>query len=54
MATAPLTLRLEIDPTEEPISGRVSAPDGTSRPFRGWLELATVLEALLSAPAAPG
>lgn len=51
MATEPLlTLRLELEPRADPISGRLSADDGTTRPFHGWLELAAALEACLASP----
>ena len=52
MADQPLTLRLEIDPDGDPISGRISTSQGSSRPFRGWLELAAVLETFLTAQGA--
>jgi hypothetical protein len=44
---AHLTLAIEID--SDPISGSVSHGPGISRPFRGWIELAGVIEAARSA-----
>lgn len=36
---------IELDPASEPIVGRLSRPDGQLRPFRGWLELTSLIEA---------
>lgn len=36
---------IELDPASEPIAGRLSRPDGLTRPFRGWLELTSLIEA---------
>ncbi len=41
----PLLLSLELDSAADPISGQIVGADGTTRPFRGWLELAAALDA---------
>ena len=38
------SLRLELEPGSEPISGRLVAADGTLVEFTGWLELAAAIE----------
>jgi hypothetical protein len=43
MTTRPTTLTLTLD-LIDPIRGTVSAEDGSTRPFIGWLELAAALE----------
>lgn len=44
---APLrTAQLAIDPDSEPITGAVTSEDGARQAFKGWLELAAVLEEL--------
>lgn len=43
---APRPVRIEFDRTV-PLSGRVIGATGTGTPFAGWLELMTVLHALL-------
>jgi hypothetical protein len=40
------TVTVEVEPGSDPISGRISDEQGT-RPFTGWLELATALQAAL-------
>ena len=47
-------LRLAIDIGSEPISGWVSNGVGDSRPFEGWIELASVIEAARAAEVALG
>jgi hypothetical protein len=42
--------RLEIDPTSEPVSGRLTAGE-TSHEFVGWIGLAAALERMLAGPA---
>jgi hypothetical protein len=42
-------LMLAIDIESDPISGLVSNGSKISRPFRGWIELATVIEAARNA-----
>jgi hypothetical protein len=37
-------IAIELDTQIEPISGRVEAGDEQPRPFRGWTELAFLLE----------
>lgn len=43
MTTQPTTLTLHLDRID-PIRGTVSAEDGSSHAFMGWLELAAALE----------
>jgi hypothetical protein len=44
----PLSMRLELDPAAEPISGRIGGQDGTGAvSFRGWLELTAAIGSLL-------
>ena len=46
-------LKLAIDIDSDPISGSVSNGTGDSRAFKGWIELASVIEAARNAnPAA--
>jgi hypothetical protein len=40
---------LDLDPNSEPIRGSLSASDQDSRPFFGWLELASAVEAARAA-----
>jgi hypothetical protein len=42
----PICIRLTLELTcgDEPISGRLRHPDGTTRDFVGWLELAQMLD----------
>lgn len=42
-------LSIEVDVTAEPIEGWLRAEDGIVRPFAGYMELVTVLEAAFSA-----
>lgn len=51
MATVRLTL--EIEPDEEPISGRVTGPDDQQREFHGWTALATTIDSALRADGRP-
>jgi hypothetical protein len=46
---------LELDTDADPISGRMTEPGETSRPFVGWLGLAAALERVFAgrSPAAP-
>jgi hypothetical protein len=37
---------LEIDPTSEPLSGRLTGDDHAERRFRGWLELFAAIDEL--------
>jgi len=39
-----ISLRLELDPGSEPISGRLVAADGSAEEFTGWLALAAAIE----------
>lgn len=39
-------MTVEVDPGSDPISGRITDERGT-RPFSGWLELASALHAVL-------
>jgi len=39
-----IPLRLELEPGAEPISGRLTGPDGVGEEFIGWLALSTALE----------
>ena len=45
MATDSLLLRLELERTGEPITGRLGDEDGESVSFTGWLELMAAVEA---------
>jgi hypothetical protein len=40
-------LTLEVFGGQEPVTGKVSAPDGTEHAFSGWSELFAVLATLL-------
>jgi len=44
------SLVLEIDPSNDPVSGWLSDEHGTRRSFSGWLGLAGALETLIDAP----
>jgi hypothetical protein len=46
-ATMAFTIHVELDlePNREPIAGTLSGQDFTARPFDGWLELASAIEA---------
>jgi hypothetical protein len=48
MAVQDGELQLSITPGSDPISGRLTGPDGQSRPFSGWLELSAAIEAARS------
>jgi len=39
-----ISLRLELDPGSEPISGLLVAADESAVEFNGWLELAAAIE----------
>ena len=39
-----VVLRLDLEVGSDPIRGALSAPDGRSAPFRGWLQLTAALE----------
>jgi len=39
-----IPLRLELEPGAEPISGRLTGPDGVGEEFIGWLALSAALE----------
>jgi hypothetical protein len=39
-----VVLRLDLVIGSDPICGAISAPDGRSAPFRGWLQLTAALE----------
>ena len=43
-ASRTVSLRLDLQPDTEPISGCIEHPDGSRRPFWGWLELIAELE----------
>jgi len=42
-----IALQLELDPDAEPISGRLTGPDGGGAEFVGWLALSAALERLV-------
>jgi hypothetical protein len=42
-----IELRLELDRGAEPISGRITGPDGAGEEFIGWLALSGALERLM-------
>lgn len=46
---ARIPLQLELDPGSEPISGRLTGPDGGGEDFVGWLALSAALERLIVA-----
>jgi hypothetical protein len=39
-----ILLRLEVDPSTDPISGSLTGPDGAGVDFVGWLALSAALE----------
>jgi hypothetical protein len=41
---ATVRLILEIEPDEEPISGRITGPHEQQREFHGWTALATTID----------
>jgi hypothetical protein len=43
-------ITLELEPGADPIRGRIGCPDGTHKPFWGWLELIEVLSRLAAEP----
>jgi hypothetical protein len=47
---AHLTLDIELD--SEPIEGSLIDPDNVTRPFHGWIELVSLLQAAATTPAA--
>lgn len=50
-----IRLTLDLDHAAEPITGTIATEDGTiRRPFRGWLDLAACLEAVLATAPAGG
>jgi hypothetical protein len=49
----PNTLILEATIEESVIHGTLTAPSGEQRPFYGWLEFNTAVEAALRKPPAP-
>jgi hypothetical protein len=46
-----IELRLELDRGAEPISGRITGPDGAGEEFIGWLALSGALERLMGGEA---
>lgn len=52
-ARSTVSLRLDLQPDSEPISGCIEHPDGTRRPFWSWLELIHELEAAVGEAAGP-
>jgi len=46
-----IALRLELDRGADPISGRLTGPDGTGEEFVGWLALSAALEHRLAGSA---
>jgi hypothetical protein len=38
------SLRVEVKPGSEPISGRLIGPGGTATKFRGWIQLVAALQ----------
>jgi hypothetical protein len=42
-----IALRLELDRDAEPISGRLTGPEGVGAEFVGWLALSAALERLV-------
>ena len=49
MRELPVSLRLELDPGTEPISGSLEDAHGKRRTFQGWMEFALALEAFVHA-----
>jgi hypothetical protein len=47
-------ITLELEPGADPIRGRIGCPDGTQRPFWGWLELIEVLGRIAAEPVLAG
>jgi hypothetical protein len=52
-ARTQVTLRVELDPQGDSISGRVLDEDGAGRSFSGWVGLAAAIEAATAASAQP-
>jgi hypothetical protein len=48
-ADQPIRVSLELDPSADPIAGRVGAEQGADISFSGWLELISALERLCTA-----
>ena len=46
MARTQIAIDLELDETGDFLVGSARLPDGTSRAFEGWLELAQAIDAL--------
>jgi hypothetical protein len=54
MARTSITIALELDDTVDVPVGLVRLPDGTERPFHGWLGLSEVIDALIGSDAPGG
>lgn len=50
---SPVSVRLDLQPDTEQISGCIEHPDGTRRPFWSWLELMHELEAAVADATGP-
>jgi hypothetical protein len=46
-----IAIGLELDQTDDCLSGRITRPDGETVEFSGWLGLVAALDAVLEAPA---
>jgi hypothetical protein len=46
-STAPIVLRLEIEPGPDPITGRIADETGRTREFAGWIGLARAIDEVL-------
>jgi hypothetical protein len=54
MATTPIQLLIELDPTAEPITGTLQKqPHGSTEHFHGWLQLTETLQAIRHAQPPP-
>jgi hypothetical protein len=49
-----IPLSLEVDANTDPISGRLTGPDGAGEDFVGWLALSAALERMTIAAAGRG
>lgn len=54
MTPTPIHVRIELDPTAEPITGTLQQePHGSTKHFHGWLQLTEALQAIRHADAQP-
>jgi hypothetical protein len=51
MARTSITIVLELDQTADVPVGQARLPDGTTRPFHGWLGLSEAIDSLLNGDA---